>query len=162
MKQTLAQELDRGIIVRTSWARVRWASPCFFRLKPNGKLRKIIDCFFLNKHLRTVAFKMEDSRLLFHTLFPRQFATRLDFSDAFHQIPVDPVFSLFLAFSYGSAYYRYVGMPFGVNQAPRTFSAIMHVCIVAIRRLWDISAIFYLDDLLFLHASYDYLKQATL
>jgi ribonuclease HI len=53
-------------------------------------------------------------------------------------------------------------MPFGLNTAPETFTDIMRACIKQIRQRWRVTALHYLDDLLFLHPDPEYLKQATI
>jgi hypothetical protein len=137
-----------------------WVSPIFFVPKPDGTFRKIIDTSALNAFLFSPYFRMEDHRLLFHILQPKSYAVTLDIKNAYHHIRVSDSFSYFLCFAYGGRYYRYVGMPFGVSPAPYVFSSIMHQCIAAVRRIWSVVVIFYLDDLLFLHADPLYLRQA--
>jgi hypothetical protein len=50
-------------------------------------------------------------------------------------------------------------MPFGLNDAPRVFTHIMHKVIHSIRETWNIRAVIYLNDLLLLHQDKDYLQQ---
>jgi ribonuclease HI len=52
-------------------------------------------------------------------------------------------------------------MPFGVSSAPRIFSKIMGHAINVIRERWKLTAVQYLDDLLFLHSVHHWLKAQT-
>jgi hypothetical protein len=54
--------------------------------------------------------------------------------------------------------YTYRGMPFGLNDAPRVFTQIMKKCVMAIREIWRIRCVVYLDDLL-LHPDKNYLAK---
>jgi hypothetical protein len=104
---------------------------------------------------------MEDQRLLAQILLPRLYACKLDIKDAYHHVRVNQHFSFFLGFGYNNVYYRYVAMPFGVSPAPRAFSQIMHQCMTAVRRIWNVTALFYLDDILILHQDRAWLQQTV-
>jgi hypothetical protein len=102
---------------------------------------------------------MEDQRLLAQILLPRLYACKLDIKDAYHHIRVNQHFSFFLGFEHDNVYYRYVAMPFGVSPAPRAFSQIMHQCMTAVRKIWNVTALFYLDDILVLHQDRAWLQR---
>jgi hypothetical protein len=102
---------------------------------------------------------MEDQRLLAQILLPRLYACKLDIKDAYHHVRVNHHFSFFLGFVHDNVYYRYVAMPFGISPAPRAFSQIMHQCMTAVRKIWNVTALFYLDDILILHQDQTWLRQ---
>jgi hypothetical protein len=52
-------------------------------------------------------------------------------------------------------------MPFKISTALRTFTLLMRQCIKAVRQRWKVTAVHYLDDLLFLHRDREYLRKAT-
>jgi protein gp37 len=55
--------------------------------------------------------------------------------------------------------YTCVGMPLGLNDAPRVFTMIMRVAVRIIREVWNIKTEVYLDDIVILHQDPDRLKQ---
>jgi hypothetical protein len=89
------------------------------------------------------------------------YATSMDVTSAYHHVPVAEWAQPYLCFNYNSKTYCYRAMPFGISTAPRTFTLLMRQCIRAMRQRWKITAVHYLDDLLFLHHDKKYLKKAT-
>jgi ribonuclease HI len=131
MLQAIHEELSGRVIRVITRAEILWEHPTYLIAKKNGKLRKGL------------------------------FATSLDISSAYHHVPVAPRAQPYLSFNYNKHMYSYTAMPFGINTAPRTFTLLMRQCIKAIRERWQVTAIHYLDDLLFLHADPQYLAKAT-
>jgi hypothetical protein len=52
-------------------------------------------------------------------------------------------------------------MLFGLNDAPRVFTQIMKKAIHAIREIWRVRSVIYLDNLLILHQDPHQLKEIT-
>jgi hypothetical protein len=101
---------------------------------------------------------MEDQRLLARILQRRMYACKLDIKDAYHHMRVNHYFSFFPCFQHNNQCYRYTGMPFGVSPAPQAFSAIMHQCVAAARKIWTVTILFYLDEMVILHHDLRYLE----
>jgi ribonuclease HI len=55
--------------------------------------------------------------------------------------------------------YTYVGMPFGLKNAPLVFTKVMRAVMWRIRRKWYVRCAAYLDDLLFVHQDREQLQQ---
>jgi hypothetical protein len=89
------------------------------------------------------------------------FATSVDVTFAYHPVPVATEEQPYLCFNYNSKIYCYRAMPLGTSTAPRTFTLLMRQCIKAVRHHWKVTAVHYLDDLLFLHHDKEYQKKAT-
>jgi hypothetical protein len=152
LREAVEKEKSAGVIRRIAAKKATWISSIFLVEKKGGKRRKIIDNSALNRHLRSTPFHMEDHRILIPLVQPFIFAESADISDAYHHIPVHPSFSPFLCFRFDGECYEYVGMPFGVNLAPHTFTDIMHQCIAFVRKVWPVTVISFIDDLPFLHS----------
>jgi hypothetical protein len=161
LEEAIQKELQSRVIQVVDRQLVLWLSPIFFVPKPDGTFRKIVDCSGLNVYLLFPSFQMEDQRLLAQLLLPRLYACKLDVKDAYHHVRVNHHFSFFLCFQHNGVCYRYLGMPFGVSPAPHAFTAIMHQCVAAARRIWNITILFYLDDILILHKDPIFLRQAV-
>jgi hypothetical protein len=140
---------------------IKWEHPSHLIPKKNGKLRKIMNAATLNKYILKMKFKMEDQRLLMQLLQRNMFATGVDITSAYHHVPVASWAQPYLCFNYDSKTYCYRAMPFGLSTAPRTFTPPMRQCIKTVRQTWRVTAVHYLDDLLFLHHDKEYLKKAT-
>ena len=161
LDQAVEEELLQGVIVPISRRYVLWEHSVFQIPKKDGKLRKIVDCSDFNFFLFKRHFKMEDHRLLQQLLRRGWWATSLDISSAYHHVPVWLAAAPYLCFSNNGQIYAYVAMPFGISTAPRTFTMLMRLCIEAIRQRWQVTALHYLDDLLFLHPDPTWLFEAT-
>ena len=73
----------------------------FLRPKPNGKWRAITDVSPLNELLNVKKFKMDTPQVIRQALTTDLWATSVDFSDAYHHIPIHPSHKQFLAFQVG-------------------------------------------------------------
>ena len=162
MTQAIREELQAHVIRPIRRADILLEHPTYLIPKKNKKLRKIVNAAGLNKFIRKTKFKLEDQYLLIHLLLKNHFATSLDISSAYHHVPVAPWAQPYLCFNYDGQTYCYTAMPFGLNTAPRTFTLLMRQCIKAVRERWQVTAVHYLDDLLFLHADPVYLAKTTM
>jgi hypothetical protein len=89
------------------------------------------------------------------------YATSADVTPAYHHVLVAEWAQPYLCFNYNSKTYCYRAMPLGISTAPRTFTILMRQCIKAVKQRWRVTAVHYLDDLLFLHQDKEYRKNAT-
>jgi hypothetical protein len=161
MVGAIAEELRLRVIVPIPRSQVRWEMPAKLVMKKNGKVRKTMDGRSLSIHMRKIHFLMQDQRRLFRILPPRFFGTKGVVSNAYNHIPVCSSLVPYLCFSYQDTSYAYVGMPLGIRTSPMVFTKVMACAMNAIRARWNVIALAYLDDLLFLHADRDYLRTAT-
>jgi hypothetical protein len=114
----------------------------------------------LNKFILKTKFKLEDQLLLMQLLQKNKFATSVDVTSAYHHVPLAKWAQLYRCFNYNKTY-CYGAMPFEISTTPRTFTLLMRQCIRAVRQRWKVTAVHYLEDLLFLHHDKEYLKKAT-
>jgi chromosome condensin MukBEF complex kleisin-like MukF subunit len=63
-------------------------------------------------------------------------------------ISYGPTMQDLLGIQYQGRLYKYQGMTFGLNDAPRIFTQIMKKAIHAIREIWRVHFMIYVDDLL--------------
>jgi hypothetical protein len=110
--------------------------------------------FMVHKH-----FKMEGTPIL-EDLFPKNdFAISFDLKEDYNHISVHPTLQDPLGIQYMGTAYIYRGMPFDPSDDSRVFTQIMKKCVMAISEIWPIHCVIYLDDLLLLHPSKDYLEK---
>jgi hypothetical protein len=160
--QQIEAELKEGIIEKVEEDECQWISPTFLVPKRGGEWRKVMDCRGLNEFIPERTFQMEDHRTTAMIINRDHYAVSLDITKAYHHIPVNRRMRPYLSFRYDGVYYQYKGMPFGIRNAPRVFSHVMHQAMTEIRTRWGIASIQYLDDLLFLHADPQTLRQQIL
>jgi hypothetical protein len=87
-----------------------------------------------------------------------QFAISFNLKETYNHIPIHKSLHPLLGVAYRRKSYRFVGMPFGLNNASRVFSMIMRVVTKTIREVWNIKSVVYLDDLIFLHQDHSHLN----
>ena len=136
-------------------------SRVFLVPKKNGKMRLVIDLSSLNQWLDCPTFQLDHAQVIRESLSPGMWATSIDLSDAYLHIPIHPAFWQYLVFQVGNKRYQFMVLPFGLNTAPRVFSAVMKALKKWARR-HGILLFQYLDDWLLLHLLTAVLNEHTL
>ena len=134
----------------------------FLRPKPNGKWRAITDVSPLNELLNVKKFKMDTPQVIRQALTTDLWATSVDFSDAYHHIPIHPSHKQFLAFQVGQRKFWYRASPFGLAPLPQVFTEIFTAVKVFVRERYNVMVFQYLDDWLLLSRDRQHLADATL
>ena len=134
----------------------------FLRPKPNGKWRAITDVSPLNELLRVKKFKMDTPKVIREALTYGLWATSVDFSDAYHHIPIHPAHRQFLAFQVGQRKFWYRASPFGLAPLPQVFTEIFTAIKAFVRERYNVMIFQYLDDWLLLARDRQLLAEATL
>ncbi|XP_041433304.1 uncharacterized protein LOC121398305 [Xenopus laevis] len=99
-------------------------SNLFLVPKKDGSFRPVLDLKFLNKHIRSVRFKMETLRSVIRGMEPGQLLMSLDIKDAYLHVPIWPPHHRFLRFAFRNRHYQFVALPFGLSSAPRVFNRL--------------------------------------
>jgi hypothetical protein len=94
---------------------------------------------------------MENIITVQELMHENDFAITFDLKDAYNHIPVHKSLQYFLGMGWKNKCYRFMGMPFGLSDAPRVFSLIMRKVEKAIREMWGVRVVIYLDDIIVLH-----------
>jgi ribonuclease HI len=157
----LAEEIEEGTVREVKEEDVKWLNPTFLVPKAGGKWRKILDCRRLNEEMRDRHFKMESALDVLEIARAGDWATSLDFRAAFNHIAVDPELRPYLCFHFAGRFFQYQAMPFGLKQAPRTFTRLMKRAVTAVREKWRVRMIFYMDDSLLLFSTKEQAKVQT-
>ena len=136
-------------------------SRVFLVPKKNGKLRLVIDLSLLNPWLHCPKFSMDHAQVIREALAPGMWATSIDLSDAYLHIPIHPKYWKFLVFQVGNRRFQFMVLPFGLNTAPRVFSAVMKA-LKRWARQQGMLLFQYLDDWLQLHLITQVLSEHTM
>jgi hypothetical protein len=102
---------------------------------------------------------MEGVSILKDLLERNELAISFDLKEAYNHVPVHHSMKNLLGTCWRGEAYRFVGMPFGLNDAPRAFTKIMKFVVRTIREIWNIKVVIYLDYILILHQDKDHLEQ---
>ena len=114
--------------------------------KSSGGDRLILDVSVLNKSIPCPPFKMTSHNLVRKIIPPGSWMASIDIRDAYLHIPIHPRFQKFLAFQHGSRCFKFRALPFGLNIAPKIFTAVMKLPLRLLREQ-GVRIVAYLDDL---------------
>ena len=101
--------------------------------KPNGTLRLILEVSALNKFLVVKTFTKDTANVIRQSVIEDSLGTSVDWSDAYHHVPVHQNFRNSLAFQVGA----------------RRFTEICLPLKAFVRQQWECPVFQYLDDRLF-------------
>ena len=128
----------------------------FLREKPlkskqaQQEFRLIIDLTQINQHLKLKSFEMDTAAHIRRAISPDMWATSLDFSDAYHHIPIRKDCFRYLAFQVDNKKYWYKVCPFGLSPIPQVFTSSMEHLKLYARTELEIATFQYIDDWLLL------------
>ena len=140
----------------------------FLREKPakprqvGKEFRLIIDLTQINQFLKLKSFHMDTPQYIRKHVEAGMWATSLDFSDAYHHIPIRRDFHKYLAFQVGSKKFWYTVCPFGLSPIPQVFTEAMWPLKWHARVGLQIMTFQYLDDWLLLFKCPHQAAQKTL
>ena len=125
----VGEELSRlkkmGVIQPVSYA--KWAAPIVVVRKQNGTVRLCADFSTgLNASLEDNHHPLPVAEDIFATLNGGKFFAKLDLSDAYLQVEVEPESREFLTISTHRGLYQFTRLPFGVKTAEAIFQSIMN------------------------------------
>lgn len=125
-QQIVSEEVDNmlkaGVI---SPSTSPYSSPIVLVKKKEGTTRFCIDFRKINGLTVPDATPIPDTELLFTKLSKAKFFTKIDLTKGYWQIPIQQQCRMYTAFQAGSGLYEFNCMPFGLKNAPATFSRMM-------------------------------------
>lgn len=149
-----------GAISEVPFMKEQYVSRIFTVKKSNGEDRLIIDLSNLNLFVSKVTFKMDNLSTIKNLLFPNDFMTSIDLSDAFFSVPLHADSKLFVTFQFDGKRYSFNVLPFGLSSSPRIFSKVLRPVIIWLRTN-EIKITSYMDDILICSDSYEKLVSQT-
>ena len=127
MEESLRQQIDRWLEQRmVEEADSTWSFPLVPVPKKNGKeIRWAIDYCQLNAITKKDAFPLPNIADNLSRLSGRRVFSALDGAGAFHAVPVRRADREKTAFSSPFGQYQFIKMPFGLANAPTTYSRLI-------------------------------------
>ncbi|MCG7879115.1 MAG: reverse transcriptase domain-containing protein [Candidatus Thiodiazotropha endolucinida] len=117
--------LEKGAIVPSCDEIDQFISNIFIVPKPNGKFRPVINLRELNYFVTYKHFKQETFPVVLDMIQQYDFFTKLDLSDAYFSIGIDPFFQKFLKFHWQGQLFKFLCLPFGLSSAPRVYTKVL-------------------------------------
>ena len=136
----------------------QFLSNLFLVRKRDGTSRPVINLKGLNGFLQYTHFKMEGIHLLRDLVQPGDWLGKVDLKDAYFVVPIWKGHRKYLRFLWKDTLLEFACLPFGLALAPRLFTKIMKPVVALLRRA-GIRVIIYLDDLLFMYATQEGLRE---
>ena len=121
-----------------------WASPIVAVMKPNGKYQICGDFkVTVNQALMVNQYPLPNAEDLFTTLAGGKKFTKLDLSQAYLQLQLEPESQKYCTINTHQGLYHFNRLPFGISSAPAIFQKIMDTILQGIPR-----TLCYIDDIL--------------
>ncbi len=117
--------------------------------KKQNKLRLILDCRFLNKHIACCTFKQEGIEAVPHQIEWGDYLVSVDLEAGFHHIKINPFFRKYICFSWRDKTYCWNVLPFGLKSAPYIFYKVLRPVVLYLRTLQIRNCVF-VDDFIFM------------
>ena len=146
IKMAIEQDQERlvqmGVLEKVQYS--DWAAPIVPVPKANGGIRICGDYkLTVNPSLIVDQFLVPTAEDLFATLTGGQTFSKLDLSQAYQQVPLDPASRKYVTISTHKGLYQFNRLPFGVASAPAIFQCIMEKLLQGIP-----GVVVYIDDIL--------------
>ena len=119
LKEQLQELLDKGFI-RPSTS--PWGAPVLLRKKNDGTWCMCVDYKRLNKLTIKNRYPLPISDDLIDRLLGATYFTKIDLRTGYHQIWIHPAHVYMTAFRTRYGHYEFLVLPFGLTNAPATFS----------------------------------------
>ena len=146
LRDAIERDLERleslGVIEKVSYS--DWAAPIVPVPKPDGSIRICGDYkVTINPLLKVDQFPVPKAEDLFSTLAGGKYFSKLDLTNAYQQVVLDPASRQYVTISTHKGLYRYHRLPFGVSSAPAIFQQTMEKILQGLPMV-----VVYIDDIL--------------
>src|SRR4029078_13503138 len=122
-----------------------FGAPILFVKKKDGTMRMCVDYRALNRITIKNSYPLPRVDELFDRLQGARYFSKIDLRSGYHQIRISPEDVPKTAFRTRYGHFEILVLPFGVTNAPATFTHLMHH---ALGRFLDSFVIVFLDDIL--------------
>lgn len=103
-----------------------WSSPIILLEKKNGGHRLVVDYRLVNSKTEPYAFPLPYIRDIFSKIKDAKFVSKIDLTNGYHHVKLTERSKPYTAFTVpNKGLYQYKVLPFGLSNAPATFSNVM-------------------------------------
>ena len=148
----IQEMLDSGVIQhsKSPYSAPIWVVPKKKDASGKRKIRVVIDYRKLNEKTKSDKFPILKIEEILDGLGQAVYFSTLDLKSGFHQISMNPRDREKTAFSTDTGHYEFIGMPFGLKNAPATFQRAMNIVLDG---LVGRKCFVYLDDIIIIGRS---------
>ena len=122
LRQELNKWMELDIIEKSDSP---YCSPLLAVRKPDGTHRFCLDCRILNSQTVHDQEPISDPHQIFSSIAKARWFTKVDLTSGYWQVPLNPESRPYTAFRTRHGLYQFKVMPFGLVNAPATFSRLM-------------------------------------
>lgn len=145
-EQEIAKLLIKGVLEQVpEHSPFEFISSVFFRPKPDGTSRMILNLRNLNESVKYYHFKMDTLQSAMKLVEPNSYMASIDLKDAYYSVAISKCSRKYLRFLYKNTLYQYTCLPNGLASAPRVFTKLLKPVLSELRRM-GISCLSYIDD----------------
>ena len=148
LKERLRKELNRPTemeVIKPMNEPTEWVNSLVIVEKKSGDLRLCIDLKDLNKNIRREHYHINTRTDITRDLAGSKVFTKLDASQAFHQIPLDPESVKLCTLNTPFGRYAFLRMPYGITSASEVYHRTMEQLFEGIEGL---NLKLYIDDMI--------------
>ena len=140
LQNELQKWIDLGIVEKSTSP---FCSPLLAVKKKDGSHRFCLDCRQLNQQTKVDQEPISDPQSIFAQLSDATWFSKLDLAAGYWQVPLSMEARPLTAFKTRQGLYQFCVMPFGLMNAPATFSRLMRLVLDGLPNIFC-----YLDDVL--------------
>lgn len=141
----LEKFLKKGIIEESRHEQGEVISHIFFRPKPDGSYRLILNLSKLNDHIEKTTFKMETLKSALQLIRKGCYFAKIDLKDAFYSIPIHCQDRKFLKFIWQDKLFQFTCLPNGLGTASKIFTKTLKPVFSTLRKMGHTN-VAYIDD----------------
>nr|CAH7749780.1 unnamed protein product [Callosobruchus chinensis] len=149
LHQEIQLMLQQGIL-EVSRCQSGFLSRMFAVAKSDGGVRPVLNLKRLNAYLNPKKFRLLNHLKVPTFLQPNDFLVKLDLSQAYFHVPMQPRHRRFLSIVYKDQILQWTCLPFGLASAPLAFARLSNWVASRLRDM-GLRIIVYLDDFLLAH-----------
>ena len=142
----LVRLLEKRVIAVSTDEPGQIISPIFVRPKTDGGFRLILNLKKLNEVVHYQHFKMETLQSILQLVRPNAYMAKVDIKDAYYSVAIKSSDQKFLKFKFGSVLYKFLVLPNGYTDGPRSFTKLLKPPLATLR-LEHITLASYIDDI---------------
>ena len=146
LEQEIAKLLQKGVLEEVAHTQGEFISPVFFRPKPNGSFRMILNLKNFNQSVKYYHFKMDTLQSALLLMEQNCFMASIDLQDAYYTVPIKNSSRKYLRFMHKNKVYQYTCLPNGLASAPRIFTKLLKPVMSELRKQ-GYSCLSYIDDI---------------
>ena len=144
------QEISKLLEQRTV-AKVNYKPKCILAIqcvpKKGGKLRLVLDCRPINRHINSPKFTQEGIAAVSDLIECDDELVTIDLKDGFHHVGIHKHFQTYVGFKWRGEYFVWQFLPFGIACAPYFFNKVLQP-VVEYLRVNDVRVAPFVDDFL--------------